>query len=151
MPVKIDGQINEGESAWIDVASSDVDGDSVTPTAMWWWWTDSGGNIINSRNKVAVDGSDLGTTTQVELTPSDTVLSTNADTTRVFTVKYTYTSDRGSGKTKTEAGEVDIIALRMIPDISPSASLSPSESPSESPSLSPSESPSESPSISPSA
>lgn len=159
MPVTIDGKINEGETAWIDVVAHDVDGDSVTPSAMWYWWTDTNSNVINGRNKVAVSGGDLGATTviiggetylgtAIELTPDDTKLSANYDAKRIFTVKYTYTSDRGADKTGIEHGVVTVEAVKMIPDISPSASVSPSESPSASPSLSPSAS--ESPSISPS-
>ena len=97
--IKIDGDYAVEKSTYIVTMNfQDENEESVTPTAATWTLTDESGNVINSRDDVALSG--LAAEMEVVLSGDDLALadgfSGNAEK-RIFTVEATYNSDLGVG------------------------------------------------------
>lgn len=81
------------QSTYIITASfTDEDGSDVTPKTLTWTLTDEAGNVINSRQDVALTPN---TSVEIVLSGDDLVVSTYG-TKRIVTVEGTYDSDAGT-------------------------------------------------------
>lgn len=93
----------------VTVPFVDEDGTAVAPTSATWTLSDDRGNIINSRENVAITPA---STVQIVLTGADLALSENDNGVRKLTVEAVYTSSLGSGLTLNE--EVTIPVLDLV-------------------------------------
>jgi len=85
----------EGSTYVITAAFYDEDDNAVVPTSATWTLTDDLGNVINSREDVAITG--LDTTVDIVLSSADLLLPAGAGQVgRVLTVAAVYDSDAGS-------------------------------------------------------
>ena len=83
----------EESTAKVTVTFTDEDGASTTPTAVTWALTDAAGNVINSREDVAVTPA---ASVSFLLTGDDLAIGSNG-TQRVLLIEATYNSTLGSG------------------------------------------------------
>jgi hypothetical protein len=97
--IKIDGEFAVEKSTYIVTMNfKDENDDAVPPASGTWTLTDGDGNVINSREDVALSG--LAAEMSVVLSGDDLALadgfSGNSES-RIFTVEATYNSDLGVG------------------------------------------------------
>ena len=118
MPIKFydsDGnevsEINEGENVDVNVTLTDEADTTITPATFVWWWSDANGTVINSRDEVSATP---GNPTVIKLLPADTTLTSDADAIRYLTIKATYDSSLGTGRTVTEWGTLLIRHSKVI-------------------------------------
>lgn len=110
MPIHIEEKAIEGSSFEVSVDWVDENGDSVTPSAMAWSLVDADGNIINSRDAVAI-GSPASTEVLL-LEGADLAASGNSPVRRWVIWSGTYTSVvHGAGKTLKDSCSFDIMPL----------------------------------------
>lgn len=113
MPSTLTVNAVEKSTFVVNVAFTDEDSDSVTPTAATWTLTDCDGSIINSREDVTI--STLDTNVDVVLSGDDLAIqSGNDDGKRVFLIEGTYDSTLGSGlpfKDQAEFFIYDLVAV----------------------------------------
>lgn len=96
----------------LDVTFLDENGDAVTPNAASWTLTNADGEVINTRQDVAI--SPLATTVHIVLSGADLSLSSDAATRyrRILTVRATYDSDIGSDLALTE--QIEFYVQSMV-------------------------------------
>ena len=104
-------EINQGENVDVNVALTDEAGTTVTPATLVWWWSDANGTAINSRDEVSATP---GNPTVIKLLPADTTLTSDVDAIRWLTIKATYDSSLGAGRTVTEWGALLIRHSKVI-------------------------------------
>jgi hypothetical protein len=92
MPFELTDRAIDRKLYVIPVGFLDHNGDPVPPKTAVWTLTDGRGNVINSRQNVAV--SPLVATVDIALFGEDTAYQLAAE--RIFTVEYTYDSDLGN-------------------------------------------------------
>jgi len=110
MPIHIQEPAIEGSSYEISIDWTDENGDSVTPTAMAWTLMDKDGNIINSRDAVAIGVP--SSTEVIFLSGDDLMCDGNAETTRYVYWSGTYTSAvHGAGKPLIDISSFDILPI----------------------------------------
>lgn len=96
MPVTLTDNANERSTYAVDVSFFDEDDVAVTPTSITWTLSDVQGNVINSREDVAV--AVPAATITIVLSGLDLVLdNTYVSNIRKILIKATYTSTLGSG------------------------------------------------------
>ena len=97
--IRIDGEYAVEKSTYIvTLTFKDEDNDPVTPASGTWTLTDEDGDVINSREDVAISG--LSTSNDVVLSGDDLAVSpgfAGVSEKRIFTFEGTYDSDLGAG------------------------------------------------------
>lgn len=81
---------NEQSVFWITVSFFDEDTNAMAPDVATWTLTDLEGNLINSREDVAIDTPD--TSEVIELSGNDLAVDGNDIVERLLTLEGTYTS-----------------------------------------------------------
>ena len=111
MPTKLTTDAIEEGTYVITAAFTDEDGDAVTPNAgLVWSLTDGQGNVINSRENVAITPA---TSVTIVLTGDDLAIGTNK-THRVLLVEGTYDSTLGSNLPLKDQATFDICDLVKV-------------------------------------
>lgn len=98
----------ENGSLELTVALTGANGAAVTPLTFLWTWTDTIGNVINSRQNVAVTGGDLGEEITIKLNGDDLPVAGVAQAVYVLSVLATYLDADGDTKNITDAVEVPV-------------------------------------------
>lgn len=89
-------EAEEGSTYIVTATFEDEYGDSVIPTAITWTLTDPAGNVINSREDVAV--SSPAASINIVLSGDDLDISNGNKTDQmILTVDAVYNSDNGTG------------------------------------------------------
>ena len=94
MPATLTTAAVERSTYVITLTYKDEDGNAVTPDSVSWTLTDGHGNIINSREDVAI--AVPSTTNDVVLQGADLVCRGRKDETRILTASIVYDSSAGS-------------------------------------------------------
>lgn len=100
----------------VTCAFTDETGAEATPTSLTWTLTDLSGNVINSRQDVAVDEADLAPSVDIVLSGNDLAVSGRRQVTLVLTIEGTYTSDAGSWLPLRDAVEILVDPLPGVMD-----------------------------------
>ena len=98
----------ENGSLELTVALTGANGAAVTPLTFLWTWTDTIGNVINSRQNVAVTGDDLGEEVTIKLNGGDLPVSGVAQAVYVLSILATYLDEDGETMNITDAKEVAV-------------------------------------------
>lgn len=85
----------EGSTYVVRATWYDEDDNNITPNSATWSLTDGDGNLINSREDVAI--AVPSTYNDIVLGAADLRCSGNRDETRVLILEYAYDSDAGAG------------------------------------------------------
>lgn len=95
MPIHLEELANERSTYAVRVSFFDENGAALTPTAVTWTLSDAVGNIVNSREDVAISPASAIT---IVLSGADLAI-TDAyyETTRKLLIEATYTSSLGAG------------------------------------------------------
>ena len=104
----------EEGSLVISMTFRDEDLSLVKPQTLTWTLTDESGAVVNSKENIAVTGSDLDTTVNVALTGDDLAIIAGVGLLRIFTIKGTYDSTYGTGLNLTDVVKFNISDLKAV-------------------------------------
>lgn len=94
MPTYLSVSPTEKSTLVVTASYFDEDHNPVTPKTGTWTLSDPNGNIINSRENIAISG--LSTSNNIVLSGDDLAITINTGFERIFTLKITYDSTYGN-------------------------------------------------------